>query len=62
MHVGLPWGCDDENRPHNCVGETEKALLVPVSTKGITEDLSVETGLANTVNNTHICFNDFIHS
>ena len=24
----------DENRFHNCVGESEKALLVPVSTKG----------------------------
>ena len=28
----------DENRLHNCVGESEKALLVPVSTKGITVD------------------------
>ena len=26
----------DENRFHNCVGESKKALLVPVSTKGIT--------------------------
>ena len=25
-------------RLHNCVGESEKALLVPVSTKGITAD------------------------
>ena len=28
----------DENRLHNCVGESEKALLVPVSSKGITVD------------------------
>ena len=28
----------DENRFHNCVGQSEKALLVPVSTKGITAD------------------------
>ena len=28
----------DENRFQNCVRESEKALLVPVSTKGITAD------------------------
>ena len=26
----------DENRFHNCVGESKQAFLVPVSTKGIT--------------------------
>ena len=32
--------CDviDENRFHNCVGESERALLVAVSTKGIMVD------------------------
>ena len=28
----------DEKRFHNCIGESEKALLVPASTKGITAD------------------------
>ena len=40
----------EENLFHNCVDESEKALLV--STKGITADQ--ETGLNNTVNKTHI--------
>ena len=38
--VGLPWRCDwwKLRFIHNCVGESEKVLLVPVSTKGITVD------------------------
>ena len=37
----------NENRSHNCVDESEKALLVPVSTKRITADheRTVETEL-----------------
>ena len=44
----------DENRFHNCVGESEKALLVPVSKNELLRIMSVETELNNTVNNTHI--------
>ena len=44
----------DENRFHNCVGESEKALLVPVSKNELLRIMSVETELSNTVNNTHI--------
>ena len=39
-----------ENRSHNCAHESEKALSVSVSTKGI----ELETGLNNTVNKTLI--------
>ena len=28
----------DENRSHNCVRESKKAVLVPLSTKGIAAD------------------------
>lgn len=38
MYVYLQGAIDLENRFHNCVPESEKALVVPVSTKGITED------------------------
>ena len=31
-------GVIDENRFHNCVRESEKALLLPVLTKGIAVD------------------------
>ena len=41
---------NDESRFQNRVHESEKALLVPVLTKGI---MRVETELNNTVNKTH---------
>ena len=44
----------DENRFHNCVCESEKALLVQVSKNELLRIMSVETELNNTVNNTHI--------
>ena len=44
----------DENRFHNCVGESEKAILVPVSKNELLRIMSVETELNNTVNNSHI--------
>ena len=39
-----------ENRCHICAHESEKALLVSVSKKGI----ALETGLNNTVNKTYL--------
>ena len=53
-HVGLPRDVIDENRFHNCVGESEKAIFVPVSKNELLRTMSVETELNNTVNNTHI--------
>ena len=44
----------DENRFHNCVCESEKALLVQVSKNELLRIMSVETELNNAVNNTHI--------
>ena len=44
----------DENRFHNCVCESEKALLVPVSKNELLRIMSVETELNNTVNGSHI--------
>ena len=44
----------DENRFHNCVGESDKALLVPVSKNELLRIMSVETKMNNSVNNTHI--------
>ena len=41
---------------NNCICESEKALLVPVSTKGILADHERATGLNNTINKTHISF------
>ena len=35
MYVYFKGVIDVENRFHNCVRESEKSLLVPVSTKGI---------------------------
>ena len=43
-----------ENCFHNCVCESEKVLLVPVSKNELLRIVSVETELNNTVNNTHI--------
>ena len=57
----------DENRSHNCVGESEKALLVPVSTKWITEDHERENWIDNTsflhfhfISAVHILFTSYI--
>ena len=36
MYVYLKGAIDVENRSHNCVRKSKKALLVPVPTKGIT--------------------------
>ena len=44
----------DENHFHNCVGESHKAHLVPVSKNELLRIMSAETELNNTVNNTHI--------
>ena len=44
----------DENRFHNCVCESEKALLVRVSKNELLRIMSVETELNNTVNGSHI--------
>ena len=44
----------DENRLHNCVCESEKALLVQESKNELLRIMSVETELNNAVNNTHI--------
>ena len=40
----------DENRFHNCVGESEKAVLVPGSKNELLRIMNVETELNNTVN------------
>jgi len=47
-------GVIDENRFHNRVGESNKALLVPASKNELLRIMSVETELNNSVNNTHI--------
>ena len=47
----------EENRFHNFVRESEKALLVLSSAGHERGNL-----MSNTVNKTHISFNDFIHS
>ena len=60
MYVYLKGSIDVENRFHNCVRESERPLLVPVSTKESWRIMNVETELNNTVNKTHIEFNDFI--
>ena len=53
-------GDDISDYFHNCVRESEKALLVPVPTKGITTDH--ERGNSNsTVNKSHAEFNDFVY-
>ena len=49
-----------ENCFHNCVGESEKALLVPVSTKGIT--VNHENWIEQHSKQESYFFNDFIHS
>ena len=36
MYVYLKGAIDVENRSHNCVRKSKKALLVPVPTKGTT--------------------------
>ena len=38
VYVYVEGVIDVENHFHNCLRESEKALLVPVSTKGITAD------------------------
>ena len=50
----------DENCSHNCVGESEKALLVPVSAKEITVDH--ENWIEQHSKQDSHFFNDFIHS
>ena len=50
----------DENCFHNCVGESEKALSVSVSTKGITVDH--ENWIEQYSKQDSYFFNDFIHS
>ena len=50
----------DENCFHNCVGELEKTLLVPVSTKGITVDH--ENWIEQHSKQDSFFFKDFIHS
>ena len=50
----------DENCFHNCVGESEKALLVSVSTKGITVDH--ENWIEQHSKQDSYFFTDFIHS
>ena len=50
----------DENYSYNCVGESEKALLVSVSTKGIT--VNHENWIEQHSTQDSYFFNDFIHS
>ena len=50
----------DENCFYNCVGESEKALLVSVSTKGITVDH--ENWIEQHRTKDSYFFHDFIHS
>ena len=50
----------DENCFHNCVGELGKALLVSVSTKGIT--VNHENWIEQHSKQDSYFFNDFIHS
>ena len=50
----------DENCFYNCVGESEKALLVSVSTKGITADH--ENWIEQHSTKDSYFSNDFIHS
>ena len=62
MYVYLKGAIDAENRFHKCVRELEKAPLVLLSTEGTRRNMNEETELNNTVNKTHIEFNDFIYS
>ena len=47
----------DKNRFHNCVRESDKALLVPLSKNELLRIMSLETELNNTVNVTILIFN-----
>ena len=60
MYVYLKGSIDVENCFLNCVRESEKALLVPMSTKRIMADHEHENW--NPVNKIHIEFNNFIYS
>ena len=62
MYVYLKGAIDAKNRFHKCVRELEKAPLVLLSTEGTRRNMNEETELNNTVNKTHIEFNDFIYS